>query len=175
MTHLLCRFLALSLSLSSFLLCSETPAFGYISYSTYNIGDDIQAIAAQNLLQGKLIGLDRELISTYSFPKPLPTLINGWFMHTKTEWYRTDIPAPEKSWPPSPSLRPLILSIYFHDCFLPHAFSKESIAYLKQNGPIGARDLSTLEELQKRNIPCYFSGCLTLTLDYPQVPRNNII
>jgi len=36
-----------------------------------------------------------------------------------------------------------------------------------QHAPIGARDLSTLAQLQEKGIPSYFSGCLTLTLNHP--------
>lgn len=67
------------------------------------------------------------------------------------------------------------MSVHFSTTFYSEAFSDEGIEYLKQHGPIGARDHSTLTELTKRNIPSYFSGCLTLTLDNTADSREEII
>jgi hypothetical protein len=47
-----------------------------------------------------------------------------------------------------------------------------SLEYLKGSGPIGARDISTLQALQAAGVPSYFSGCMTLTLQRPDVPRD---
>ena len=43
-------------------------------------------------------------------------------------------------------------------------FSKEGIDYFRKFAPIGCRDTGTLELFKKYDIPCFFSGCLTLTL-----------
>lgn len=155
-------------------LFSESP-FGYISYTSYNIGDDIQAIAAKKLLSGNVVPIDREFIGVFEYPMHLPTLVNGWFMHTKETWCHLNVPAPNKSWPPSPCIDPLIISFHINEIFLPYAFTDEGSAYLKAHAPIGARDLNTLKELQAREIPSYFSGCLTLTLDNESEEREDII
>lgn len=140
--------------------------FGYITYTSFNIGDDIQALAAKRFLPENSIGIDREFIGVFQHKKMLPTLINGWFMHTKEFcWYRSDVAAPEKSWPPSPFIDPLLISIHLAEGFIPYAFSNEAIEYLKAYAPIGARDLNTLKELQSNGIPSYFSGCLCLTME----------
>lgn len=150
--------------------------FGYISYATLNIGDDIQAIAAKNFLPEDSLGIDREFIAEFKSNSVISTIVNGWYMHTKNGlWYRPDVSAPEKSWPPSPSLDPLLISIHFTKQFAPLALSDEGIAYLKYHGPVGARDYYTLGELQKKNIPSYFSGCLTLTLKNSNKKRDVII
>lgn len=150
--------------------------FGYISYTTYNIGDDIQAIAARHFLPENSIPIDREFIAVFSNHLKIKTIINGWYIYTKNfYWYRTDIEAPEKSWPPANSIDPLLISIHFTKEILPAIFTKEGIEYLKEHAPVGARDLFTLNELQKRNIPSYFSGCLTLTLDNSCEEREDVI
>lgn len=157
---------------------SAEEQFGYINYSTLNIGDDFQAIAAKRFLPNDAIGIDREFIGVFDFPKTVRTIVNGWFMHTKDlYWYRADVPGPEKSWPPAPCIDPLLISIHFWDGFLPTILSDESLAYLRLHAPIGARDLSTMEFLQAHGIPSYFSGCLTLTLvnPYSDSDRRNII
>jgi len=159
-----------------FKTATAIPPFAYISYSTYNVGDDIQAIAAKRFLPENSIGIDREFISQFEHNSKVNTIINGWFMQTKKlGWYLPHVKAPEKSWPPSPVLNPLLISIHFAPKFISSALSKEGIAYLKKHGPVGARDYYTLTELQKRGIPSYFSGCLTLTLDNPHTKREDVI
>lgn len=151
-------------------------AFGYVSYTSLNIGDDIQAIAAKQFLPDNSIPIDREFIGEFSFTEPVHTIINGWFMHTREFcWYRPDVPAPFKSWPPSPVLDPLLISIHLHEGFIPYAFTDEAVKYLKEHGPVGARDYPTLQEFQKRGIPSYFSGCLTLTLKNQYSTREDTI
>lgn len=153
-------------------------AFGYITYAVTNVGDYIQSIAAKRFLPENAIGIDREFIGEFNHPAKVRTIVNGWFMHTKDlSWYRTDIPAPQKSWPPSSSIGPLLISIHFWEPFLPYAFTDESIAYLREHGPVGARDYASLQHLQDHGIPSYFSGCLTLTLvnPYTEKEREEII
>ena len=150
--------------------------FGYISYSTPNIGDDIQAIAAKRFLPKNCVPIDREFIGIFTSDVPVKTIVNGWFMHTKNfGWYRTDVPAPEKSWPPADAIDPLLISIYITDQFAPTALSPEGIEYFKKHGPVGARDFTTLALLQQQGIPSYFSGCLTLTLENTYTNRNDVI
>ena len=96
-------------------------------------------------------------------------------MHHQGGYWDLPLPPPVKSWPPSPVIDPFFISIHFTGTFLPILFSEENIAYLKKHAPIGARDLFTLNELQKRDIPSYFSGCLTLTLENECQERNDII
>jgi len=150
--------------------------FDYLDYSTYNIGDDIQSLAAQRFLPHDAIAIDRELIHPFKNDEMVHTLMNGWFMQTKKTGFAYSTPTPPlKSWPPSSSINPLLISVHLSDTFLPEAFSKEGIEYLKDHGPVGARDYFTLNELAKRNIPSYFSGCLTLTLENRSSHRDNII
>lgn len=51
----------------------------------------------------------------------------------------------------------------------------EVLTYFRQHGPVGARDYFTLEWLTAHDIEAYYSGCLTLTLDRPSVPRESFI
>ncbi len=167
-------FLILWLGFIPLVFCSEE--FGYISYSSYNIGDDIQSLAAKRFLPEGSIPIDREFLGSFQHDCPVSTIINGWLMHTKKNaWYLNFIAPPEKSWPPPSSISPLLISLHFTKGFLPEAFAPEAVDYMKAYGPVGARDLFTLQELQKRDIPSYLSGCLTLTLDNPFTERDNII
>lgn len=153
---------------------ATSAEFGYLSYRTFNIGDDIQSIAARQFLPEGAVGVERDLVADYSGDSLVKTVMNGWFMHTKENWFFGFSPS-EKSWPPSDHIHPLMISMHFTDSFLPYAFSQEGIEYLKKWAPIGARDLWTLKALQQHGIDSYFSGCLTLTLQNDISERNNII
>ena len=171
------RYLAASVIVLFSLLFEKGYAeFGYISYSTTNIGDDVQAYAARRFLPKKSVPIDREFVGVFRRGRVVRTIVNGWFMHTKDfGWYRADVRAPKKSWPPSSSIDPLFISLHFADGFRAAALTDTSVNYLKQHGPIGARDYVTLAALQEKGVPSYFSGCLTLTLDNPCRTRNDII
>lgn len=164
-------FLSFVIFLQLFLHGNEKPEFGYLCYSTSNLGDDVQALAALQFLPEDSIPINREFMSEFMYDSSVYTLINGWFMHTRklSSHYKqfSHLLFPEKSWPPSSSIQPLLISIHFTPSFIPYALSKEGVAYLKKHGPVGTRDYYTLKKLQKKKIPCYFSGCLTLTLDNP--------
>lgn len=163
----------------SLLFCNTTTqdrAFGYIAYSTRNVGDDIQAIAAKQFLpKTNHIPINRELIASFSSHKKIPTIINGWFMHSKDNGWSWIKKPSKKLWPPSSNIDPILLSIHITPKFLSHALSWKGIQYLKHHSPIGARDMYTLKQLQKKNIPSYFSGCLTLTLTSSSPEREEVI
>lgn len=138
--------------------------YGRLKYSTSNIGDDIQELAAKNLLPKDSIGIDREFLSEYQGDK-VKTLINGWFLHTKNCcWFNWERKAPEKSFPPSPSIDPFYISLHIHPDIYDDIFTPEGIEHLKKHEPIGARDVGTLTKLNQQGIQAYYSGCLTLTL-----------
>lgn len=96
-------------------------------------------------------------------------------MHVKGGYWELPFPPPEKSWPPASQIEPFFISIHLTSPIHPIVFSEENIDYLKQHSPIGARDLYTLEVLQEKNIPSYFSGCLSLTLENNYTERTDII
>ena len=83
--------------------------------------------------------------------------MNGWFIHNKL------------AWPPSPYINPLLISMHFkvlEDTDVGDAYLKNFGGdFLKQYGPVGARDFETIKRLEKNNIDAYFSGCMTLTLE----------
>lgn len=87
--------------------------------------------------------------------------MNGWYMHDPSQW------------PPADNIEPLLISMHFTNDkeLLNNVLSKEGIEYLTKYGPVGTRDIETLNLLRKYDIPSYFSGCLTLTLPPPRVYR----
>jgi hypothetical protein len=140
--------------------------FGLLSYRTFNLGDNIQSIAAQPFLPRVDRYVDREALDEISCEdgERLKLIMNGWFCIR-----------PDK-WPPAPPVEPLLIS--FHVTDIPQgarslrprrefAGSPRVLQYLRQHGPVGARDHGTLTWLRSLDVESYFSGCLTLTLDAP--------
>jgi len=149
--------------------------FGYIASSTRNIGDDIQAIAAKRLLPKTSILIDRDLISEFQYDSKICAILNGWYMHPQSFFNHYENQEKKYYWPPSSTIDPLLISIHFTFPFVSTVLSSQNIAYLITNGPVGARDYFTLRILQSRHIPCYFSGCLTLTLNRSLSQKEDII
>ncbi len=120
--------------------------------SRSNYGDDIQALAAIHLLKKfgveEVVFIDREKAFLYK-GEPVHVVMNGWYMSN----YRY--------FPPTKQIHPFFIS--FH--VTPEEVIRDNIDYFKTHGPIGCRDLSTLQKCQKYGIDAYFSGCLTLTFD----------
>ena len=147
---------------------------GVLSYRESNLGDDIQAFAALQFMPRVDHFVHRDSIGAFAGPaegEKVKIVLNGWFMGSR-------------SWPPAPSLVPLFVSFHISQHHYAEdkqwggknfLLSKESIAYFKEHGPIGCRDLSTLRLLEAKGVDAYFSGCLTLTLgsilDQPIAPE----
>lgn len=142
--------------------------YGLFSYETENIGDEIQSIAARRFLPTVDTYVDRDYVGQWAPQDDTKIIMNGWFMH------------PPYAWPPkSESIHPLLVSMYVDqaDSRVGEAFfSPESVAYLNSHGPVGARDMSTLEFLRKHGVESYFSGCMTLTLQAdPMIEKQDYI
>jgi hypothetical protein len=133
--------------------------FASLTYSTANLGDHIQSIAAEQFLPRVDTYLDRDFLSMYSDVEAA-IILNGWFMENPFMF------------PPPESLKPLLTSFHVADKRL---LSPAGIAYLKKHGPIGCRDFYTEELLKQHGIDAYFSGCLTLTLEKPKKYGDKII
>jgi hypothetical protein len=154
--------------------------FGLLDYpGIANLGDTIQALAARRFLPRVDVPLARERLSDASVVQPgdrVRAILNGWFMHDA------------RHWPPAPGIEPLLISMHFAEGGpsrlrrwarrpIDRMLSGAGRAFLERWGPVGARDLFTLEQLERRGIPAYHSGCLTLTLPVPRdvVPSETVI
>ena len=124
---------------------------------TENIGDDIQSYAAMKLLSKVDYYIEREKMDLF-VPKEkekIRVLMSGWFLHYKYSFL------------PSPYIEPVYISTHLSS-YKTYGIENEHIKlykdYLKQHEPIGCRDLSTQNLLNKNGIANYYSGCVTLTL-----------
>jgi len=141
----------------------ENVKFGLLSYSSMNIGDDIQSVAARRFLPRVDTLVHREQVNTFKSTVATKLILNAWWMWNP------------RNFPPSSSISPLPISMYLRDEVRDELVDKSS-EYLKKIGPIGCRDLSTRDYLLGKGIDAYFSGCLTLTLNRnKEVPRGDFI
>lgn len=137
--------------------------YGVLKYSSKNIGDEIQSIAASRFLPRIDKFVQREKVSEYKSDKKTKLIMNGWYMW-KNNFF-----------PPSNNIEPLLISMYFNEAFRKH-FNKKQKDYLIEHGPVGCRDKSTLSFLEKESVPAYFSGCMTLTLERnPEIKKKDFI
>ncbi len=135
--------------------CSTIVKYGLLVARTENIGDYIQSIAAKQFLPRVDIYLDRDNLKDIKYTNDrIKVIMNGWF---------TDRP---KKWLPSRVIEPLFLGFHISPHIAWRFLRREVIEYLKQYEPIGCRDIWTMRLLNHFGVKAYFSGCLTLTLDY---------
>lgn len=133
-----------------------------------NVGDDIQAWATMRFLPHVDYFIDRERMDEFysENQEPVAMIMNAWYMWAK--WH----------WPPTKYIIPKFVGFHYAD----HQLAKQPGSpfkyeflhgiggeYLKANGPIGCRDMFTMQQLQALGIDAYFSGCITMTL--PHMPE----
>ena len=138
--------------------------YGLLKYSSINIGDEIQSIAALRFLPSIDKLVHRESISKYRADKKTKLIMNAWWM------WRPNF------FPPSKDIEPLLISMYINTDIRNKFLQDKTKKYLIENGPVGCRDKFTAEYLNNNGIPAYFSGCLTLTLQRnPKLKRKDYI
>jgi hypothetical protein len=130
--------------------------YGLLSYEEnkrfFNVGDNIQSLAAKQYLPHVDQLLNREKLGEYQ-GDDIQLIMNGWFTHNVNNWV------------PSDQINPLFVSFHINNTAAPYMLSEKGIAYLKKHQPIGCRDQFSVDTLKAKGIDAYFTGCLTLTLD----------
>jgi len=137
--------------------------YGLLKYSTGNIGDEIQSLAAEQFLPRVDVYVDRDNLGSVKAKSKIKLILNGWFTHN-----------PDK-WPPSPAIEPLFVSFHISPKVARELTVPNSIRYFKLHEPIGCRDYYTRDLLRGKGVDAYFSGCLTLTLGHVAASRIHII
>ncbi|HEY0045916.1 MAG TPA: polysaccharide pyruvyl transferase family protein [Flavobacterium sp.] len=130
--------------------------YGLLTYKeskqVFNVGDNIQSLAAKQFLPTIDAYINREKLAEYEGERT-KVIMNGWFTHNVHNWV------------PNGNIDPLFVSFHINNTAAPHMLSEKGIAYLKKHQPIGCRDQFSADTLMAKGIDAYFTGCLTLTLD----------
>lgn len=137
-----------------FLLKYEGKSFE----GTFNLGDDIQSMAAGRLLPRVDGYVARDRLNEVN--EPCVVSMNGYFMG-------------EANWPPSPLIEPIFFAFHIAPKWERVVCSPCGIEYLKRHQPIGCRDRGTVAILHKYGVEAYYSGCVTLTFDRRSVEPEN--
>lgn len=117
--------------------------YGLFSYSTSNIGDEVQSIAARQFLPPEtLTYFDRDSIDDTQISEKTKLIMNGWF--TKKP----------QNWPPKNTLiDPLLISFHIANEWgssVENLLTPESLDFYKKHGPVGCRDKNTESLLRGR-------------------------
>ena len=130
--------------------------YALLSYTTKNIGDEIQSLAAKRFLPRVDYYINRDYLNDFK-PEPndkIKIIMNGWYSHR-----------PENFPWKSDQIEPLLTSVYFADHVKGNFSSPENIQFMKKYGPVGARSIDTKQFLESIGVESYYSGCLSLTLN----------
>ena len=127
-----------------------------------NLVAELTALQARVRTDARLRGIERDVTvvpvnrdasSLDAVPEGTWMLAFGWYMH---DWFKV-----RYDFPFHPHLRPLFVSFHISRLEL----SEERVTYLRRHAPIGCRDWATVRRMLGLDIPAFFSGCLTSTVD----------
>ena len=140
-----------------------------LKVSTENLGDHIQILAANMLLNRFgvepefYIDRDNEISSSPTLKdlkEKTVVILNGWHKTNPTEW------------PPHPNLSPIYLGFHIRLFQAPSLISEQALDHYRRHEPIGCRDQYTLNLLLKHGIDAFLSNCLSMLyhkrLDFPE-------
>jgi hypothetical protein len=102
----------------------------------------------------EVITVHRDASMYEAIPEGTWTLCFGWFMHA--------LFGIRHGFPLHRNLRPIFVS--FH-CNKRSLLTPEAVEYLRRYGPVGCRDWNTVYLLLSLDVPAFFSGCVTTTID----------
>lgn len=101
-----------------------------------------------------LVDVNREFTSGDDIPAGTWMVAFGWHMHPLYD-VRYDFPYHE-------NIRPLFVSFHVNRLDM---LSEAALDYLRTYGPVGCRDLTTVDLLLSAGVDAFFTGCLTTTVD----------
>lgn len=137
--------------------------YGILTYDEdevgFNVGDNIQSLAAKQFLPKVDVFINRERLAEYKGEK-VKLIMNGWFTHNL------------KNWLPSEDISPFFISFHINAPVAKYLLNPESVNYLKKHQPIGCRDNNTVKLLKDKGVDAFLTSCLTLTLDSYKVHDN---
>lgn len=120
--------------------------YAVFGYSTPNLGDDVQSLAAALLLPRVDAYVDRDRLDRVRLSEPHRLIMNSWFA------IKRYAATPHAS----------LLPHYFGYCVgRQELINPAWLSEWKRREPIGCRDLHSVAILQNAGIAAHFTGCLT--------------
>lgn len=109
----------------------------------------------------QLLTINRDASEYDEVPEDTFVLAFGWYMHA--------VFGRRYGLPMHRNLHPIFVS--FH-CNKRDLLTPEAIEWMRAHGPVGCRDWTTVDILLSVDVPAFFSGCLTTTVDtvFPELP-----
>lgn len=145
---------------------SESFCFAAMRSVSRNVGEEIQWVAQEQFLPHVDCLASKCHLSEFRPKKPTKLIMNGY--------YHIDL---GRELVPGDKVDPLLISMHiYHGQYKALKNSRRAREFLLRHSPVGCRDMVTLEFFKSIDIPAYFSGCLTLTLQRnEQIPKNDYI
>lgn len=101
-----------------------------------------------------LLDVNREFSTVENIPEGTWMVAFGWHMHPMYD-LRYDFPYHH-------NLRPIFVSFHVNRLDM---LTADGLAYLREHGPIGCRDWTTVDLLLSAGVDAFFTGCMTSTVD----------
>lgn len=170
--------------------------FAAYNYSTDNLGDDMQTLAAIQFLPRVDFWINRDRLAPSRDLGPVCLIAHGWYIWNPALLCLSRLSrvrgltrlrklglltAPAASlpcqWPPPANIEALLISMHMarESPLMQKMLGGPSLAYLRSRGPVGCRDEATVTLLREAGVDAWFSGCLTLALQRPEVARGDEI
>lgn len=142
-------------------------------YTTTNIGDDVQPYAIEQLIGRRTEKLYRDHL--YRHRRPVALIGNSWYFVSSPLSRVEAFLRNGRMFPPHRNVKPLYIGVSISRRAERDMLSPQGVEHLRRHGPVGARDVHTLELLKSRGIDAYFSGCPTMTLENRHGRRDGAI
>jgi len=134
----------------------RTARSALLTYTTGNIGDDVQslALAQRHLLGEPDLWMDRDRFGDYAEAGPVHLVANGFFLCPRRDGGGLDFPPP-------PNVRVTYVAL----CASNVPDTPAARAHFAVSGPIGCRDEHTLRWCQRHGYEPYFASCPSCLLE----------
>ncbi len=129
--------------------------YALFSYTTGNIGDEIQSVAASRFLPQIDYFINRDYMNDFQIDTDdkIKLIMNGWYSHR-----------PENFPLRNEKIEPLLISMFIDEPVQQQFSTEENRAFFTKYGPVGARSGATKDFFDRIGVDSYWSGCLTLTI-----------
>ncbi|WP_153011697.1 hypothetical protein [Serinicoccus chungangensis] len=102
----------------------------------------------------QVVEVHRDGMALQDLPRPTWVPTFGWFLHPVT--------GQDHLFPFADAVRPIFISFHVNK---PDMLTPAAVDYLRRYGPVGCRDWQTVALLHAVDVPAFFSGCMTTTVD----------